>query len=152
MFSRDGRHLASASGDGVVKLWDWDATRLGDEQKPLRTFRARVPRRRMTFAFSPDGRRLVAGGEENTVKIWDVQTEQVQVLRGHSGDVWATAFSPDPEGRWVASAGEDSTVKVWDSPQREVGPQFPRPHRPRQQLSHSAPTADGCSREAEIRP
>ncbi len=69
----------------------------------------------MVLAFSPDGRRLVAGGAENTVKIWDVQTGQEQTIRGHSGDVWATAFSPDPEGRWVASAGDDSTVKVWDS-------------------------------------
>ena len=81
---------------------------------------ARVPLAGMTFAFSPDGRRLVAGGEENTVQIWDVQTEQVQILRGHSGDVWATAFSPDPEGRWVASAGEDSTVKVWDTRSGEL--------------------------------
>jgi WD40 repeat protein/serine/threonine protein kinase len=113
VFSRDGRYLASAS-DGVVKLWD--ATRLGDEQKPLRIFHARIPLAAMTFAFDWDGRRLVAGGEKNTVKIWDVQTgQELQRLEGHSGDVWATAFSPDREGRWVASAGEDSTVKIWDS-------------------------------------
>ena len=68
------------------------------------------------MAFSPDGRRLATGGEENTVKIWDVQTgQELQTLRGHSGDVYTVAFSPDPDGRWVASAGEDSTVKVWDS-------------------------------------
>ena len=68
------------------------------------------------MAFSPDGRRLATGGEENTVKIWDVQTgQELQTLRGHSGDVYTVAFSPDPDGRWIASAGEDSTVKVWDS-------------------------------------
>jgi WD40 repeat protein len=74
----------------------------------------------MTFAFSPDGRRLVAGAEEHTVRIWDLQTDQVQILRGHSGDVWATAFSPDPEGRWAASAGEDTTVKVWNTRSGEL--------------------------------
>jgi eukaryotic-like serine/threonine-protein kinase len=113
VFSPDGQHLASASENGGVNLWD--ATHLGDEQKPWRSFRARVPPASLTMAFSPDGRRLAAGGAENTVKIWDVQTGEEQTLKGHSGDVWATAFSPDPEGRWVASAGEDSTVKVWDS-------------------------------------
>jgi eukaryotic-like serine/threonine-protein kinase len=121
VFSRDGRQLASASGDGVVKVWDWDPTRLGDEQEPRRTFRARVPLAGMTFAFSPDGRRLVAGGVEKTVKIWDVRTgQELQTLQGHSGDVWATAFSPDDEGRWVASAGEDTTVKVWDTRNGEL--------------------------------
>jgi WD40 repeat protein/serine/threonine protein kinase len=115
-FSRERRHLASASADGAVKVWDWDPNRLGDEQTPRRTFLASFPLSGMPLALSPDGRRLVAGGEKNTVKIWDVETEQEPLsLEGHSGDVGATAFSPDPEGRWVASAGEDSTVKIWDS-------------------------------------
>ncbi len=111
-FSPDGRRVASASTDGV-KLWDWDVARLGAEQQPRRTFRARAGLAVTTLAFSPDGRRLVAGGEENTVKIWNVETGQEQTLKGHSGDVSAATFSRD--GRWVASAGEDSTVKVWDS-------------------------------------
>ena len=94
----------------------WDATRLGEKQKARRILRARVHGVAVQLAFGPDGRRLVGGGDENTVKIWDVPSGRVlQTLRGHTGDIWAAAFSPDPEGRWVASGGEDSTVKVWDS-------------------------------------
>jgi eukaryotic-like serine/threonine-protein kinase len=112
-FSRDGKHLASASGDGIVKLWD--ATRLNDKQEVRHTLCARVPGPSVNVAFSPDGRRLATGGEENTVKLWDVETgQELQTLRGHRGEVYTLAVSPDDDGRWIASAGEDSTVKVWD--------------------------------------
>jgi WD40 repeat protein/serine/threonine protein kinase len=115
VFSRDGEHLASASSDGEVKLWD--ATRLDEKQDPrIPPIRGRVPGPSLNVAFSPDGRRLATGGEENTVKIWDVQTgRELQPLRGHNGEVYTVAFSPDKDGRWIASGGEDSTVKVWDS-------------------------------------
>src|SRR5262249_4521516 len=111
-FSRDGRHLASASGDGKVYLWD--ATRLEEKQEARHTLDAQNRGIGLTVAFSPDGRRLVTGGEGNTVKIWDVQTgRELKILRGHTGEIYAVAISPD--GRWVASGGEDSTVRVWDT-------------------------------------
>jgi WD40 repeat protein len=114
VFSPEGLHLASASREGTVKLWD--GTRLKETQEARLTIRTRAHQVEFNMAFSPDGRRLVAGGEDHTVKIWDVQTgRELLTILGHSGDVWAAAFSPDCGGRWVASAGEDSTVKVWDS-------------------------------------
>ena len=113
VFSRESRHLASASDDGEVKLWD--ATRLEEKQVARHTFLARVPGAGLNIAFSPDGRRLATGGLDNTVKIWDAENfQELKTLRGHSGEVYTVAFSPE-HGRWIASGGEDSTVKIWDS-------------------------------------
>jgi WD40 repeat protein/tRNA A-37 threonylcarbamoyl transferase component Bud32 len=113
-FSPNGGRLASASLDWKVKVWQWDAIRLGRVQEPGPTFSARVNGFTNRVAFYPDGQRLVTGGEEQSVKVWDVNKDQeVQTLRGHTGNVYCVAVSPD--GGWIASAGVDTTIRLWDA-------------------------------------
>jgi WD40 repeat protein len=117
-FSPDGRRLATVSRDGTIRVWAWDPARLRDMQQPELTLSAPAGRW-VAVAFSPDGRRLAAAGEGHTVKVWEAKTgEELQTLRGHTGDVGAVAFSSD--GHWLASAGVDTTVRIWDAASGEL--------------------------------
>ena len=99
VFSRDGRHLASASGDGEVKLWD--ATRLDEKQEARqRSSTGAGPRAELERGVQPGrpaaGRRA-ARRTRSRSGTWR-PAGRLQTLRGHSGDVYAVAFSPDRAG------------------------------------------------------
>jgi WD40 repeat protein/DNA-binding SARP family transcriptional activator len=109
-FSRDGTTLASADGDGTVRLWDVAARRpLG---QPLRGHAGPVS----SVAFTPDGTILASASRDanETVRLWDVAARRPlgQPLKGHTGGVHRVAFTPD--GATLASAGQDETVRLWD--------------------------------------
>ena len=81
-FSPDGRWLASACGDGLVRVWD--VTDPGRAVLTLRGHAGQVKR----VVFLPDGRLASAGGiplATGEVKIWDLATGQVLDLHGHNG-------------------------------------------------------------------
>jgi WD40 repeat protein len=103
-FLPDGKALAGITDDGA-RLWDL-AT--GQEKTVFSQLWG-------CLAVSPDGTTLAgAGGGGTTVLLVDVATAKVRaVLRGHTADVNAVAFTPD--GRSVMTGGDDLAVKEWDA-------------------------------------
>ncbi|HUT58399.1 MAG TPA: WD40 repeat domain-containing protein, partial [Phycisphaerae bacterium] len=105
----DGKHLMSASMDGIVKLWDMMIDRESGE------FIEHGDAFVVSIAFSPDGRQIVSGSADSTVRLWDGQTGQpIRIMRDHGLGIWSVAF--DPEGKRIVSGHiKPEVARVWDT-------------------------------------
>ncbi len=104
--SRNG-HIASASRDGTLRIWD--ATTLAEQRLlKLRWSPAR------TLAFSPDGDLLAVGGTDGKIQVFRTGEDfgEMAFLAEHTGPVWSVAFSPDSSV--LLSSSADQTVRVWN--------------------------------------
>jgi WD40 repeat protein/serine/threonine protein kinase len=105
-FHPTGKLLASASVDGMIKLWDPST---GQELSPLLDNHSE---RINSLAFSPDKKLLASAGADRVVRIWDLKTHKMRhMLKGHTGWVYHVAFSPD--GKRLASCSADKSIKIW---------------------------------------
>jgi general transcriptional corepressor TUP1 len=107
-FARNGRHIASGSGDRTVRVWDIETGR------EISSFS--IEDGVTTVAMSPDGTLVAAGSLDKSVRVWDTRSgmvyERLEGPDGHKDSVYAVAFAPN--GKQLVSGSLDKTIKMWE--------------------------------------
>ena len=104
-WSPDGKSIASASNDHMVKIW---APATGNETSSYNPTAAQN-----SVAWSHDGKRIAFGGEDKIVQVHDTATGALLfTYSGHTKTVHTVVWSLDDSR--IASASTDHTVRIWD--------------------------------------
>jgi WD40 repeat protein len=102
--SADGKRLATASGDGIARVFDLENGELLFELKG----HARAVQ---AVAFRPDGKELATAGADGSIRFWDPEGKEVSAITANiSGPLSALAWAAD--NRTLQVGG---TKKLWQS-------------------------------------
>lgn len=103
--SPNGKMLASAGDDAVIKIWDLRSEIL---KHTLVGHQASLNK----ILFSQDSQYLFSTGKDTTIRIWDTNSGRVRdILVGHTNAIEAIDYHL--KSKTLVSAGGDRTVRLW---------------------------------------
>jgi len=113
----DGKTIALACGDGIVRLYD----AITGQATGMRKGHTSIV---VSVAFTGDGQHLLSAGSDGLIQVWDTaNTPENRVLHGNDRVALAVAFSSD--GKKLATGGGEfltinqdkkpGVVEVWDA-------------------------------------
>lgn len=105
-WSPDGKILATAGLDGLIRLWDME-----ENGKPAGMLEG-YTNFALCLAWGPDNS-LAAGTHQKTIDIWDIREKKIRTrLESHQDSVHTLSWSSD--NRLLASGSYDGEVKIWN--------------------------------------
>ncbi|MCL1474253.1 AAA-like domain-containing protein [Argonema antarcticum] len=104
-FSPNGKHIATAYSNGMVRLWNESG------QELISAFKAHK-NLVLSVSFSRDGQYLATSGDEGIVRLWNQSGQMLAEFQSDRAKVRSISFSPD--AKRIATAGDDGTVRLWN--------------------------------------
>lgn len=105
VFSPDGRRIATAGENGVVKIWNSATLELLQSLEGHERYVG-------ALTYSKDGKLLISAGMDETVRVWDTATNKVKMILKHDAWVWCVSLNPDET--LLATGGVFTPIRLWD--------------------------------------
>jgi WD40 repeat protein len=131
-WSPDGKTLATAGHDGVVRLFDVEKNAAA---KAINAHTTPQPAPVYSVLWTADGKQLVSTSFDKSMKLWDATSgnlvrefkpfDEKANPKGHTDQVFCAAVTKD--GKFIASGSSDRKVKLWDAATGAVVREFPNP-------------------------
>jgi WD40 repeat protein/tRNA A-37 threonylcarbamoyl transferase component Bud32 len=102
-FNQNGKYLATASADGMVKIWNTQDERKVDDVNYKKYIKA--------ISLSPDGKNLAVATLDNKADIWGWEADKRIDLP--QDNVVELAFHPT-NSKLLAVASADGLIKIWE--------------------------------------